>query len=244
MCSESRSIRFLRQSPYDKPFLVVLPFNIHCLLDFLKYKQLLSWLNFLIVLLVGILPNFTPLLFPSNAVSCLSVNSSKMRKVQYLCFWLALHLNHVALLVDHTTHPNGSFQPFGERVFVPFQTCARNDAGVTFGRKLHPNIFVGGCEQRARNSVFWNSIKFNWLESRTKKKRRDHRDIEHLTWQTIRMQHAYINYQTHGWGVKRKIGFLFLWIWIWKKEFSARVYTKTITQYTWILYFLNENTCQ
>lgn len=106
MCSESRSIRFLRQSPYDKPFLVVLPFNIHCLLDFLKY---LSWLNFLIVLLVGILPNFTPLLFPSNAVSCLSVNSSKMRKVQYLCLWLALHLNHVALLVDHTTHPNGSF---------------------------------------------------------------------------------------------------------------------------------------
>lgn len=109
MCPESRSIRFLRQSPYDKPFLVVLPFNIHCLLDFLKYKQLLSWLNFLIVLLVGILPNFPPLLFPSNAVSCLSVNSSKMRKVQYLCLWLALHLNHVALLVDHTTHPNGSF---------------------------------------------------------------------------------------------------------------------------------------
>lgn len=173
MCSESRSIRFLRQSPYDKPFLVVLRFNFHWLLDFLKYKQLLSWLNFLIVLLVGILPNFTPLLFPSNAVSCLSVNSSKMRKVQYLRLWLALHLNHVALLVDHTTHSKCSYQPFGERVFVPFQTCARNDAGVRFGRKLDPNIFVGGCEQRARNSVFWNSIKVNWLESRTKKKERE-----------------------------------------------------------------------
>lgn len=166
MCLESRSIRFLRQSPYDKPILVVLRFNFHCLLDFLKYKQLPSWLNFLIVLLVGILPNFTPLLFPSNAVSCLSVNSSKMRKVQYLCLWLALY--HVALLVDHTTHSKCSFQPFGERVYVPFQTCARNDAGVRFGRKLDPNIFVGGCEQRARNSVFWNSIKFNWLESKTK----------------------------------------------------------------------------
>lgn len=130
------------------------------------------------------------------------------------------------------------FPAFCPMYFCPLSNMYKKDTGVRFGRKLEANIFLRGCEQRAKNSVFWKSVKVNWLESRTNKQKTSayRNGIEHLTDKLSNtwMEHKKKNrlaFQSGIGGIKRF-------------SLSAWVYIRTNTQYKSMLYFLNKNTSQ